>query len=80
MGFCVILQTKSLLGSIPGQGSCLGRGSGPWLGGCEGNPSMFLSHIDASLLLFLPSPFSKNKINKIFKNKNETKGIDYIIW
>ena len=45
-------------------------GFSPWLGVCtRGNRSMFLSHINVSLLLFLPPFPSLLKINKIFKKK-----------
>ena len=38
-------------GSIPSRGTCLGCRFGPWT---RGNRSMFLSHLDVSLPLFLP--------------------------
>ena len=41
---------------IPSQGTYLGCGPCPQYGACERQP-----HIDASLLLFLLSPLSKNK-------------------
>ena len=55
----------TVTGLIPSQGTCLG---------CRprGNPSMFLSHIDVSLFLFLP-PLSI-EINKILKKKKEAYG------
>ena len=53
---------RRVAGSIPGQGTCLGCG-------LRGNPSMFFSHIDVSLPLFLSSPVSKNKILKKKKEK-----------
>ena len=50
---------------IPSQGICLGFGRGSQLGECN-SQSIFLSHIDVSLPLFVsfscPSPLSKNKI------------------
>lgn len=46
-------------GLIPGRDTCLGCGPGPYLEPCErhvkGSQSMYLSHIDVSLRLFLPS-------------------------
>ena len=45
--------------SIPGQGTCLGCGFGPWWGHVRGSQSMFLLHIDVfSLSLFLPPSLS----------------------
>ena len=43
--------TPKVMDCIPGQGTCLGCGFGPWLVSMRGNPSMFLSHIDVSLPL-----------------------------
>ena len=50
-------------GSIRRQSTCLGCRPGPQLGCAKGNQSMYLSHADVSLPLFLsPSlPLSKNK-------------------
>ena len=47
------LANQRVTGSIPSQGTCLGYGPGPHI-------LMFLS-----LPFSLPSPLSKNKINKI---------------
>ena len=49
-------------GSIPCQGTCLGCGPGPQLGANKRQPSVYLSHIDVSLLLFLPP--LKKKVSK----------------
>ena len=55
-------------GSIPGQGTCLGCGLGPQLGGGgERQP-----HIDVSLPLFLP-PFSLSKTKSV-KSLHESHG------
>ena len=48
-------ENLKISGSIPSQGTCLGGRPGPQLGRARGNQSMFLSHIDVSLHLFLPS-------------------------
>ena len=51
-------------GSNPGQGTCLGCGPGPLLGGMqEATNEMFLSHINVSLP-FSPSLPLSLKINK----------------
>ena len=42
-------------GSIPGQSSRMGCGPGPQMGHARGVWSMFFSHINVSLPLFLPS-------------------------
>ena len=45
---------QKVASSIPSQDTCLGCGPGPWLGAVRGNQSMYLSHMDVSLPLFLP--------------------------
>ena len=47
--------------SIPGQGIYLGCRPGPQLGLARGNQSIYFSHVDVSLSLFLPSILSKSK-------------------
>ena len=54
-------------GSIPSQGTCLGCRPGPQLWVCERQRSMYLSRIDVSFPLFLPSFPLSLKVNKIFK-------------
>ena len=56
------LANRKVTESIPGQGTCLGCGPGPWLGVCE-RQLINVSH--TLMLLFLPFlppfPLSKNK-------------------
>ena len=56
-------EKQKVMGSIHSQGTCLSCRPGPQLGAWRGNRSMFLSHINVSLPLFLP-PFPSLKINK----------------
>ena len=42
---------QKVIGSIPGQGTCLGCGPVLHLGHARGNQSMYLLHIDVSLSL-----------------------------
>ena len=53
---------RKVAGLIPGQGTCLGCGLGPWLGACERQPTdVSLINVSLPLFLSLPSSFSKNK-------------------
>ena len=47
-------ENQKVISLILSQGTCLGCGPG-------GNQPMYLSHIDVSLPVFLPSLLSKNK-------------------
>ena len=54
---------RGVLGSIPGQGTCLGCGFGPQLGSVRHSQLMFPSRIHVSLpfsLPLLPSKISKH--------------------
>ena len=69
-GLCVILQTKKLPICFQVRAHSWVVGQVPSWGRTRGNSSVFLSHINFSLPLFLP-PFPSVKINKykiFFKN------------
>ena len=55
------VKTKWALAGVAQWIECQLVGWVPSLGVCEGQPIDYLSHIDDSPLLFLPSPLSKNK-------------------
>ena len=66
VGMAQWLVNQKVSSSIPRQGTCLSCGPGPQLGACE--RQLF----DVSLPFSLPSPLSKNKINKTLKKKHIT--------
>ena len=59
------LAKRKLAGLIPVRAHAWVVGQVPGWGYATGNQSMFISHIDAFLPLFIP-PFPSLKINKIF--------------
>ena len=73
------IRIQKVMGWIPGQGTCLGCGSGPQCG-CEGQQThRSFSHQQFSPSLSLPLPSPLSKINKPIlrrglKKKNRVKG------
>ena len=54
-------ENTNVASLIPSQGTCLGCGMVPSWGHVRGNQLMYLSHINVSFPLSLPSHLSKNK-------------------